>query len=144
MTAPYSITYLAAYALTAARKGQWLAVKKALIHLQRDHGPEGVEQAMRGWCDTALASMPPTSGPIRWLWKDVNSGEISDNTNDLPPAQAWASRMLAARQALDIDTWEALMGSLPEGQSAESGECVLALLESTALTLDQNERQATS
>lgn len=135
---PYTREYLTAYALDAARKDEWLAVKKAIIHLERDHGPEGLEWALRAWIDTACATMPPADGPVRWVWFDVGSGELNANTQDLEPAQRWAAQMFGARQASDLDTWNALLDALPDDRK-EIGDHVVSVLQAAALTMARNE-----
>lgn len=139
---PYTQEYLAAYALAAARKDEWLAVKKALIHLERDHGPEGTEYALRGWIDTTLATMPPAPGAVRWAWRDADTGNVTTDTQQLPAPERWAAQMFGARQALDFDTWKALLKALPN-DPAQIGTHVLAVLKAAALTLDRSEEDQT-
>lgn len=128
---------LAATALHYARTENWPRARTAVTDLYAECGGTGLEFALRAWCDAAITSMPDTNGhPVQWAWKDTATGHIGFNSQNLPPRNRWAAQMLGARQALDIDTWEALLKALPDDR-AEIASHVFALLETAALTLGQ-------
>lgn len=128
---------LAATTLHYALADNWPRAHSIVKTIDTELGGEALEFAMRAWCDAILHEMPDLEGkPVRWGWKDEATGQIGWNTQDFPPRNRWAAQMLGARQALDIDTWNALLEALPDDGS-EIASHVFAVLETAALTLRQ-------
>jgi hypothetical protein len=126
---------LAATALHYALAEDWPRAQAAVKTLDAEFGGEALEFAMRAWCDTLLNEMPEAGGkPIRWGWVAIENGQVGFNTQDLPPRNRWAAHMLSARQARDIDTWNALLEALPDDGS-EIASHIIAVLETATLTL---------
>lgn len=84
------------------------------------------------WCDTAIeASGTPHGEPVHLIWQDPDSGADTDQ----PPENRsieWSGQLIAARCAMDWDSFRGLMMAIPKGQISShlfyllmvSAECV--------------------
>jgi len=122
---------LAKDALAAAIREDWPQVASKLQDIA-EFGPRGLERAMLGFCDTAIARSGVRPGqPMRIRFRRGDGDQRVTDADGVPrPEVAWAGRMLAARAAGDEDAWRALLTSVPD---AEFGRHVGALLEMCAL-----------
>jgi hypothetical protein len=117
-----------------ALRENWEKAVEDLVTLDKECGPTGVELALCAWCDTTLSVLPdPGERPVQWAWGDIDTGQMGWNSQDLPPRNRWAFHMISARQALDFNTWDALLQALPT-DSKEIGDHVIALLEACSIT----------
>ncbi|WP_433225448.1 hypothetical protein [Actinomadura formosensis] len=114
---------------------------KAVQRIGDECGPEGVELAMRGWIDTMADRLGIKPGGRAVAIKF--QGLADDGEPDASavfadaverPEVVWAGRLMAARVAMDQDTYLALLDALPD-DPAEVGAHVGAVLEMCSLTM---------
>jgi hypothetical protein len=123
---------LAAASLTSARAGDWDRATRLTERIYDECGSAGVLLALRGWVDTLIVHMGHVPGtPIAIAFQDTESGAITTADDpDVRPEVVWAGRLIAARAALDEETWDALLLAIPRD---EQGRYIPALLEIVAL-----------
>lgn len=127
---------LATQALNAAMAEDWPAVRKAFAGISTDG--HAVTFALMAWCDWTIQAQAalggqemPAAGPMpgtaRPGWLNMDTGTISLDADEVPPTARWAGRLVAARSAMDIPQFEALVRALP-GDGLERGPYAVALL----------------
>lgn len=125
---------LATDALHAAMREDWPAMRDAVTALS---GSEALIVAITAWCDTLLGCHP--DGPrsdgrlVQVCWLQDGKGPVQ-HAEEVPPPARWAGQVIAARAALDEDAFWALMDAPAEG--TDLGSCVIALVQSVAMTLE--------
>jgi hypothetical protein len=133
---------LAAEALHAAIREDWPAASKAMTAISAETGGEGACLALVAWCDTLIIAQrrvmglpdEPQDGEVaRPAWLDGDTGHASLNADDAPPAARWAGQLVAARAALDLEAFNALLAALPADGKAR-GDYAGALLQACAMT----------
>lgn len=134
--------HLAAGALHAAIREDWPAASRAMQAISTETGGAGTTAALVAWCDTLItvqrraAGLPgePAPGEVtRPGWLDAGTGQVTLNAGDVPPAVQWAGQLVAARAALDLDGFNALLTAMPEDRKAR-GDYAGALLHACAAT----------
>lgn len=127
---------LAGAALTAALGGDWGRAGKLLQRVGDECGPDGVERAMLGWCDTLVAKMGVAPGtPVRIAFQEAGDGKPVTDADEVSREEiVWAGRMVAARAAADHAAWGALIDALPDDPRGV-GRHVGAVLEVAALMI---------
>lgn len=105
-------------AFDAYLSGDRAGADEALDQLNTRHGPAGITGALLVWCDTALSAIPRGEGPVRLEWVDSTTGNVHGNPDQVPPAEQWAGRLLAARAAGDRDMFIALVNSAPPDEQS--------------------------
>lgn len=133
---------LAAAALHAAIREDWPAASQAMQAISTETGGAGTTAALVAWCDTLIivqrraAGLPdePAPGEVtRPGWLDAGTGQVTLNAGDVPPAVQWAGQLVAARAALDLDGFNALLTAMPADRKAR-GDYAGALLHACAAT----------
>jgi hypothetical protein len=126
---------LGAEALHAAMREDWGAVKAALDAMSGSHA---LIVAIMAWCDTLLVRHPDGQcaggHPVQVTWQEHGEGPLQ-HAEDVPPPARWAGQVIAARAALDEEAFYALLAAPAEG--ADLGSCVIALVQSVAMTLGE-------
>jgi len=132
---------LATEAYHAALAKDWKKVERVLNRLTRECDSEGIASALIAWCDTFIAHASGGGehrGRFRIVPWAVETGKL--DAPDTPASTRWATRLLAARGAMDLDAFQAALAelnALPDGPpDFERGRYVAALLESLALTVN--------
>jgi hypothetical protein len=141
MSEPFDVTRtpgLARDALVAAMAGDSEKATRAVVEVN-GLGPEALEYAIRAWCDALIfryrkISGTPDDEPVRPGWINGDTGDIATDADDVPPEARWAGRLVAARAALDLPAWDALLLALPE-DGWQVGRHVSALLSTVAQTI---------
>lgn len=133
---------LAAEALHAAIREDWPAASKAMQAIDGETGGEGSVLALVAWCDTMIVAQrramglpdePQAREVARPVWLDGGTGRASLNADGVPPAARWAGQLIAARAALDLEAFNALLTALPADGKAR-GAYAGAVLQACALT----------
>jgi hypothetical protein len=126
---------LAATAFHAGLAGKWNIAQRAVQRIADECGGEGIGDALLAWCDTLTAharggtNVLPT--PIRVQFWNGDTGQLDGPDSErVPAATRWAGRLIAARAAMDLDTFRATLNTLPEDQ-ADSSRYVWAVLQVT-------------
>ncbi|MCW2768158.1 MAG: hypothetical protein JWO11_4117 [Nocardioides sp.] len=131
------IISLASTAMYAAIAQDWPKANKATQAIGDEFGGDGVIAAALAWCDSMLAHTPgvdPTSGnPVRLTFKNLESGRVDNDANQVPPAIRWAGRIVAARAADDEPGFRGLIESLESDK--QFSEYIGALLSMVAANL---------
>lgn len=85
------------------------------------HGPDVIPTVICAWVDTftahvGLVDPPGVDGdpgfldhPVQMLFRDADTGEVTDSADDLDPDVAWAARVINSRACGDADTFTALI-----------------------------------
>lgn len=129
-------TALAAIVLAHARRGNWEASAETMTWIQhRFPDGSGIQLLMQGCADTVVSYQGLTPMKTANLeLQFVNEHGKETSADDVPPAQRWAGRYVAARAVNDWDTCCALVESC--ASDAEYGERVGALVQVAAQTLN--------
>lgn len=139
-------------ALRAALAEDWAGASAAVQAIGDERGWGGVVLAMTAWSDTLVIStrraegLPDEPGPgviVQPAWADADTGEVTEDADEVGECHRWAGRLLAARAAMDHDAYEALLRALPE-DGHERGDHVGTLLEMVAAGLDHIWKAAAS
>lgn len=129
---------IAGRAYHAAVREDWPAANRAMAEAGRQN-PNVIALILCMFCDTAISlqramtGLPPmedgvpAEGPVRPGWVNADTGRLTLDADEMPPAERWAGRMVAARAALDYDAFQALMAAMP-GDGMKRGEYANALL----------------
>lgn len=105
--------------LDAAIREDIPAIQAAAHRLIRTYGPGIVATAILAWIDTTIQRCGLTYGePVRMKFFDIDSGDTTENSDELPAPHAWAARLINARLAVDKDAYRAILRSVPEGEDA--------------------------
>lgn len=131
---------LATKALHAAMREDWDAVRQSFTDLSADG--HAITFALMAWCDTTIGAQAqmqgleiPPDGPAPGIaqpgWLDVETGRVTLDADQIPPAARWAGRLVAARAAMDHDQFRALIGAMP-GDGSERAQYAFALLRGCA------------
>lgn len=131
---------LASQALTHYMAGRKQEAADTVQAICDETGSTGLAYAMCGWIDTVAARMRrlgyitgAPGSPVQPAWVDDASGRRA-SPDDVPVPHLWAARLAAARESRDLETWAALLSSLPE-DSTEASKYIWALLSGAALTI---------
>lgn len=133
--------WLASAAMVAYIGDAHKTAEKAIQRIGDECGPEGVELAMRGWIDTMAGRLgiEPGTQAVAVTFRGIDD----DGTPDASavhadaverPEVVWAGQLMAARVAMDQDTYVALLNALPHDPS-EVGAHVAAVLEMCSLAM---------
>lgn len=132
---------LATEAYHAALAKDWPKVERTLNRLTRECDSEGIASALIAWCDTFIhhATGGARDGrKVRIIPWSTDTGKL--NEPDAPESTKWATRLITARAAMDLDAFQAALtelNALPDGPpDFERGRHVAALLESLAMTVN--------
>jgi hypothetical protein len=143
---------LAREALEAALEEDWAGAGAAVQAISDERGWTGVTLALTAWSDTLVIftrrsqGLPDEPGPgviVQPAWADDETGEVIEDADAVNGYHRWAGRLLAARAAMDHDSCEALLRSLPE-DGGECGRHVTILLEMVALGMGHIRKAAAS
>ena len=133
--------WLASAAMVAYIGDAHKTAEKAIQRIGDECGPEGVELAMRGWIDTMAGRLGIEPGgqvvaiKFRGIDDDGEPDASAVNADAVERREVvWAGRLMAARVAMDQDTYIALLDALPDDPS-EVGRHVAAVLEMCSLTM---------
>lgn len=132
--------WLASAAMTAYMGGAWKTAEKAVQRIGDECGPDGVELAMRGWIDTMAGRLGYRHGPqaVAITFRGLDDGGPGGDAVSADAVErrevVWAGRLMAARVAMDQDTYVALLNALPH-DPAVVGAHVAAVLEMCSLTM---------
>jgi hypothetical protein len=133
--------WLASAAMTAYMGGAEETAEKAIQRIGDECGADGVELALRAWIDTMAGRLgvPPGAHAVAIKFRGIDDdGEPDASAVDADaverPEVVWAGRLMAARVAMDQDTYIALLEALPDDPS-EVGRHVAAVLEMCSLTM---------
>ena len=127
---------LAMQALQAAMGEDWPAVMQAFAGMSTDGN--AVMFALMAWCDWTIQAQAemqglemPAEGPMPGIarpgWLNTDTGQVTLDADEIPPAARWAGRLVAARAAMDEAQFKALAGALPDDR-IKRGEYAAALL----------------
>jgi hypothetical protein len=136
-------TDIATRAYRAAAGEDWAAANKAMAEAGRQ-SPNVIALVLTRFCDTIIGlqrdmtGTPATAGgdgPVRPLWLNADTGRSTMNADadDLPPAVRWVGQLVAARAALDLDGYQALLMAMP-ADGRERGKYANTLLMSCVST----------
>lgn len=130
---------LSTAALHGAQMDDGGRINLAMRSLNEELGGPGIMFALAGWCDTLALRQQAVTGSIgsdlvRPVWLDEN-GNVQTDPDDVPGPVRWAGRLIAARAALDKDTWDALIAAIPDGSVTEYVSVVLISVARTLNTL---------
>jgi hypothetical protein len=139
-------TDIATRAYQAAAGGDWPAANRAMAEAGRQT-PNVIALVLTRFCDTIIGlqrditGMPPvadgadTDGPVRPLWFNADTGQatMDADAEDLPAAVRWAGQLIAARAALDLDGFQALLSAMTD-DARQRGEYANTLLMTCAAT----------
>jgi len=129
---------LAGRAYRAAFREDWPAANAVMAEIGRQ-SPNVIALVLVAWCDTALAGqrqaagMPeledgkPAGELVQLVWADEEAGRWHADADAVPPAARWAGRLLAARAALDLEAFQALLRAMP-ADGHERGAYGIAVL----------------
>lgn len=116
--------------------------RKAVQRINDEIGPAALDLMMCAWSDWMAAALrlPRDGRPVelRFLGADANGDPATSITGAdavTRPEVVWAGRLIAARVAMDADTYGALIGALPEDDPSAVGRHIAAVLEICALTM---------
>lgn len=130
----------------------WHADATAALHaaMRRDHDtaraavqaiaardPEDLPDVLLAWCDTLLSARGLRdygAEPFTLDFGNLDTLQVQ-HADDVPPAVAWAGRLIAARAADDQATFEALILAAVDGEGDAWGQCVMTTLNVVALNL---------
>lgn len=144
---------LATRAYHAAVREDWPAVSAAMAEAGRQ-SPNVITLVLTAFCDTTISlqrkirGMPPPQdgvpedGPVRPAWLNAETGRLTMDADDLPPAVRWAGQLVAARAAMDADSFQALLKAMP-ADGLRRGEYAGALLMS-CVTLNRASQAGTT
>jgi hypothetical protein len=130
-------------ALQAAMTERWVAAGSALTAINTELGGAGVAYAIKALCDTLIGRERELTGtedgtPIRPAWFDTDRNRLSLDADEVPVEARWAGRLIAARAAMDRDSYDALIAAVgTDGRTVAAH--VSALLQMVALTLRELE-----
>jgi hypothetical protein len=127
---------LATQALQAAMRKDWPAVKQAFAEISTDGN--ATMFALVAWCDWTIQAQAemqgltmPAAGPMPGIarpgWLDLDTGKVTLDADELPPAVRWAGRAVTARAAMDMTAFNSLVAAMP-GDGIKRGEYAAALL----------------
>jgi hypothetical protein len=129
---------LATRAYHAAVREDWPAANKAMAEIGQQ-GPNVIALVLVAFCDTTIGlqrdmkGMGPLQdgvaeeGPVRPGWVNAETGQVTLDADEMAPAERWAGRLVAARAAMDIDGFQALLRAMP-ADGKERGAYGSALL----------------
>jgi hypothetical protein len=119
--------------LAAALSDDWDGALATLKQINDECGGDGIAVVMIGLCDTVISKLGIPCGPVQIEFQAADGdGRVTGADEVQRPEVVWAGRMLGARAADDLDTWNALLVSVPEEEFA----ChVGALLEMSTLMI---------
>jgi len=100
----------AAFALGAAVDEDWAAANRTVTQIARTHGVNAIPDVLLAFIDTMIAQTGAPSMPDQVAFQAENGGAIQ-SADEVPPAVAWAGRLMMARARDDQDTFEALIHS---------------------------------
>lgn len=130
---------LAAAALAAAQADKTNTAAGYIKRISDECGGEGLEVALRTWCDATVDHATDgdrAAGRPNISFVNAKTGELDNAASDrVPPSIRWAGRLIAARAALDLDAYRALLDELPE-DGAEIGTYFLAVVNVVATTIN--------
>lgn len=121
--------------------------RAAVERIAREHGPAEIPHVLLAWVDTMLLAIgavgaPDGEGGYAYLdhpmcmrFTDLDTDASTDNADDIPPAAAWAARVINSRAVGDQATFEALINA--QSSDAEWSRNVSTLLVMCALNLGQ-------
>ena len=135
---------LATRAYHAAVREDWPAANAAMAEAGREDA-NVIALVMVAFCDTAIGlqrdmkGMPPLEeglavaeeGPVRPGWVNAETGRVTLNADEMPAPERWAGRLVAARAAMDLDGFQALLRAMP-ASGFERGKYANALLRGVA------------
>lgn len=126
---------LAMEALHAGMDHDWTTARHALEMLTDEYGGAGTEAAVLVWCDSLIVHMGGWGDrpAIGLVFEEYATGE-AHTADTVSPADAWAGRVLVARQRLDKDMFGALMSVIAD-QPELAPTHIVALLTMISLTL---------
>lgn len=127
---------LASMALTEAVLGNNDIAGKAMQQIHDQHGPEAVPGVLLAWIDTMLTYIPPPEGSsfVGLEFREVTENHFT-GADEVPPAVAWAGRLIVARANDDEAQARALIDSVLSDE--QWGRNVSALLSGIAIMLRQ-------
>lgn len=128
---------LATNAYHAVLAKEWRKAEQALARLNEECAGEGLFTALKAWCDTFIhhASDGAEVGKIRMVGWNVDTGEV--NEKEVRTSVSWSQRLIAARAAMDLDAFNAVVQELNDiDDGFKRGEYVADLLHSIALTVN--------
>jgi cellulase/cellobiase CelA1 len=119
--------FLAGAALQGAISQDAPAADTAINAIYVEHGGEGLTEAIIAWCDTLTAALPlpPGEDLVGLGWID-ETGQAR-TADDVDPQARWAGRIVMARAREDKDTFNALIGALPDDGVAASQHLAVLL-----------------
>jgi hypothetical protein len=115
---------MGARAYHAAARGDWAEASKAMAVIGRQN-PNVIALVLSAFCDTTIGiqrdmrGLPPMEdgvpedGPVRPAWVNADTGQLTMDADALPPAVRWAGQLIAARAALDFESFQALLTAMP-------------------------------
>lgn len=128
---------IAIHGLTAGLAGDTDGMHQAIAVLADEFGERGIQAAIVFWCDSLIVHVGghgKDKDGLELTFREIESGEAG-TADSVTPEAAWAGRVIAARQLLDKDQFEALMSVLPLAGPDDAHEYVFVLLSITSLTL---------
>jgi hypothetical protein len=143
---------LATAALQAAMREDWPAVRQAFAGISTDSS--ATTFALVAWCDWTIQAQAemqglamPAAGPMPGIarpgWLNMDTGKVTLDADEMPPVVRWCGQLIAARAAMDMAAFNALIGTLP-GDGVERGEYAAALLTGCAEMVGMWQKRAAS
>jgi hypothetical protein len=133
---------LANQAVRAAMREDWDLATSAMQLISDESGGHGTLLALVAWCDWLIISQNRARGRpdheaaelARPVWVQPRTGRIVTDAGGVPPAVAWAGQLVAARAAMDMPSFNALLSAMP-ADSQGRGKYAGALLEACAIEM---------
>jgi hypothetical protein len=97
----------AAFALHAAVDEDWPTANRIVTQIARTHGVNAIPNVLLAFIDTMIAQTGAPSMPDQVAFES-ESGAIQ-SADEVPPAVAWAGRLMMARARDDQSTFKALI-----------------------------------
>ncbi len=123
---------LAAQSLTETVLKNYDVASQALKELVDEHSSEVLPEVMMAWIDTLLTRNPPPGTFGGFAFVGEHDRQLN-TVDDVPPAVAWAGRLIVARANADEQQLRALIDSVPT--DADWARNVNALLTTVAANL---------
>lgn len=130
--------YAAAALRAVVRGDDWDAAAAALQQASDELGGTGMNDIILLLCDTNIAAQDrmrgtpgaPPPATARAVWVNPETGRV-DDADGVPPDARWAGQVLAARAAMDLPAYEALLSALPQNPTQH----IARLLSACAMTV---------
>lgn len=130
-------------ALHAVVRDDWAAASTALQAASDELGGRGLGDVIVLLCDTIIGTQNRMAGRpeffagpgvARPMWMNTETGRLDTDATAVPPAARWAGQLVAARAAMDLPAYNALLSAIPE-DPRERSEHVARLLAGCAHTV---------